>query len=176
VLPLTLADGRTPTYSNGAAACQLGLQAAGDLPVLFGDTFLRSAYAVYDLDNNRIALAQTDFNATGSNVIPFASGGASIPSATSAENEASVTQTATGVPQGVSATATGTGGAVSYNPVATDMSAASGFQASATATSGSGAKKSLGAGGPEPFRWSSVVVLGCTLLGVLGGAGVFAFL
>ena len=87
-----------------------------------------------------------------------------------------MTQTATGVPQGVSATATGTGGAVSYNPVATDMSAASGFQASATATSGSGAKKSLGAGGPEPFRWSSVVVLGCTLLGVLGGAGVFAFL
>jgi hypothetical protein len=76
VLPLTLPNGRVPQYSNGAAACQLGIQAAGNLPVLFGDTFLRSAYVVYDLDNNRIALAQTDFNATDSNVVAFESGGA----------------------------------------------------------------------------------------------------
>jgi len=76
VLPLTLPNGRVPQYPNGAAACQLGIQAAGNLPVLFGDTFLRSAYVVYDLDNNRIALAQTDFNATGSNVVAFESGGA----------------------------------------------------------------------------------------------------
>ena len=76
VLPLTLPNGRVPQYSNGAAACQLGIQAAGNLPVLFGDTFLRSAYVVYDLDNNRIALAQTDFNSTESNIVAFESGGA----------------------------------------------------------------------------------------------------
>ena len=76
VLPLTLPNGRVPEYQNGAAACQLGIQAAGNLPVLFGDTFLRSAYVVYDLDNNRIALAQTDFNSTDSNVVAFESGGA----------------------------------------------------------------------------------------------------
>jgi hypothetical protein len=76
VLPLVLTNGRVPQYSNGQTACQLGIQAAGNLPVLFGDTFLRSAYVVYDLDNNRIALAPTDFNATDSDIVPFASGGA----------------------------------------------------------------------------------------------------
>lgn len=174
VLPLVLQNGQQPEYDDGTPACQLGLQAAGDLPVLFGDTFLRSAYVVYDLDNNRIALAQTDFNATDSNVVAFEKGGTAIPSATSAENEANVSQTATGNPLvGLTATATGTGGQVTYNPTATGMSAASGFQS--TSTPASGSKKNAGPGRPEPFRWSAVVVLGCTLMGVLGGAGVFAF-
>ena len=172
VLPLTLANGRTPTYSNGEAACQLGVQAAEDLPVLFGDTFLRSAYAVYDLDNNRIALAQTDFNATGSNVVPFASSGAAIPSATSAPNEAQVTQTASGNPKvGVTATATGSGSAT-YNPTATGLSAASGFASTSTSSS----KKSAACAGPEPFAWN-IVVIGLVSLGMMGlGSGVFALL
>lgn len=175
VLPLSLPDGRTPTYSNGEAACQLGIQAAGDLPVLFGDTFLRSAYVVYDLDNNRIALAQTDFNSTESNVVAFESGGAAIPSATSAPNEAAVTQTAQGNPKvGITETATGTGGAATYNPTATGLNAAGGFTGTSTATSSS--KKSGSAAGAAPFQWSTVVVGGITLLGMGLGGGIFAVL
>lgn len=175
VLPLTLPDGRVPQYSDGADACQLGIQAAGDLPVLFGDTFLRSAYVVYDLDNNRIALAQTDFNATGSNVVAFESGGAAIPSATSAPNEAAVTQTASGNPKVVAtATATGNGAAATYNPTATGLSAASGFTGTSTASSSS--KKSGAAAGATPFQWSAVVVGGITVLGMGLGGGVFALL
>ncbi|GAB7340552.1 hypothetical protein MBLNU457_6967t1 [Dothideomycetes sp. NU457] len=48
--------------------CILGIAPAdGTTPVL-GDTFLRSAYVVYDMQNNEIALAQTNFNATSSNI------------------------------------------------------------------------------------------------------------
>jgi hypothetical protein len=173
VLPLTLTNGRPPTYTNGEAACQLAIQAAGNLPVLFGDSFLRSAYAVYDLANNRIALAQTDFNSTDSNIVPFASSGAAIPSATSAPNEAAVTQTASGVPKvGVSATVSGAGGAT-FNPTATGLAAASGFAATSTSTS---TKKSAGVAGPRPFQWSTAVVGIISLLGMGVGGGLFALL
>jgi len=173
VLPLTTSDGRTPTYNNGEAACQLGIQAAGDVPTLFGDTFLRSAYVVYDLENNRIALAQTDFNATGSNVVSFASAGAAIPSATSAPNEAAVTQTATGIPKvGVTATATGAGEAT-FNPTATGLSAASGFTSTATSTS---SKKSAAGLGPAPFEWASVFVGAVSMMGMGIGGGIFALI
>ncbi|KUJ18992.1 acid protease [Mollisia scopiformis] len=176
VLPLTLTNGRTPTYTNGETACQLGVQAADGLPVLFGDTFLRSAYVVYDLENNRIALAQTDFNSTSSNVVSFASLGAPIPSATTAANEDQVTQTATGIPKvETSGTATGSA-AATYNPTATGFSAASGFAATSTSTSTSSSKKSAAGSGPEPFAWSRVVVAGVSLALAGVGGGVFALL
>lgn len=46
ILPLELESGGTPTFSNGDAACQFGIEPAGDDPILLGDTFLRSAYVV----------------------------------------------------------------------------------------------------------------------------------
>jgi len=181
VLPLTLSNGRTPTYTNGEAACQLGIQAADGLPVLFGDTFLRSAYVVYDLENNRIALAQTDFNSTSSNIVSFASQGAPIPDATTAANEAAVTQTATGNPKvGTTATGSAAGGsaAATYNPTATGFSALNGF--TATAASGAGAtsssKKNAGGSGPEPFAWSRMVVGGVSLALASVGGGFFALM
>ena len=58
--------------------CLFGIQNSGDsLPsegarqidfALLGDTFLRSAYVVYDLDNNEIAMAQANLNSTDTNV------------------------------------------------------------------------------------------------------------
>lgn len=174
VLPLTTSDGRTPTYNNGDPACQLGIQAAGEDPTLFGDTFLRSAYAVYDLENNRIALAQTDFNATGSNIVAFPSAGAAIPSASSAPNEAAVTQTASGNPRvGVTPTATGTGQAT-YNPTATGLNAENGFTSTSTATSSG--KKSAGSDGPAPFEWARVFVGGVAILMAGVGGGIFTLL
>ncbi|KAH7327158.1 aspartic peptidase domain-containing protein [Rhexocercosporidium sp. MPI-PUGE-AT-0058] len=178
VLPLTLTSGRTPKYTNGQEACQLGIQPAGDLPVLFGDTFLRSAYAVYDLENNKIALAQTDFNSTDSKVVSFGSSGAAIPNAVSASGIAAVTQTATGAPRVSGGAATGTGAAApTYNPTATGLNAASGFAATGTGSSGSSnTKKSAAGAGPEPFAWSRVVI-GVVSLGMMGvGTGVFALL
>ena len=96
VLDLT-STGDAPTFASGKYAgqdaCEFGIQNATTDPYLLGDTFLRSAYVVYDLVNNQIALAQTDFNATSSNIVAFASSGAPIPSATVAPSQAAVTAT-----------------------------------------------------------------------------------
>ena len=71
---------------------QLGVQ---PLSIILGDAFLRSAYVVFDLANKRIGMAQAKFNSTGSNIVPFASSGAPIPSATSV-SEPALTYSVTG--------------------------------------------------------------------------------
>ncbi|ETI20900.1 hypothetical protein G647_07243 [Cladophialophora carrionii CBS 160.54] len=45
-------------YSDGTPACALRIALAGDGDVILGDSFLRSAYVVYDLENFVVALAQ----------------------------------------------------------------------------------------------------------------------
>ena len=80
VLDLVTTGGR-PTFANGEPACLFGISPAGSGTVVLGDTFLRSAYVVYDLDNNRISLAQTNFNTTKSNVQEIPTGSA-LPDAT----------------------------------------------------------------------------------------------
>lgn len=59
--------------------------------VIFGDSILRSLYIVYDLANERVALAQTKFNATDSNIVAFESLSAAIPSASVVSDEEQVT-------------------------------------------------------------------------------------
>jgi len=85
-------------YQRGQPVCILGIGPAGQSTYVLGDTFLRSAYVVYDLSNNEISLAQTNFNATKSNVMEIQSGTAGVPDAT-------------GVANAVSSLAVGTGGA-----------------------------------------------------------------
>ncbi|KIV98584.1 uncharacterized protein PV09_09631 [Verruconis gallopava] len=67
---------------RGREICILGITSAGSSTSVLGDTFLRSAYVVYDLDNNEISLAQTNFNATSSNVQEIAAGSSGVPNAT----------------------------------------------------------------------------------------------
>jgi hypothetical protein len=69
-------------YQRGEPICILGIGPSGGSVSVLGDTFLRSAYVVYDLTNNQIALAQTNFNATKSNVKEIQSGSNGVPSAT----------------------------------------------------------------------------------------------
>jgi hypothetical protein len=79
------------TYA-GKKMCVFGIQPMGsvstDIPfALLGDTFLRSAYVVYDLQNKELALGQTIFNSTQSNVVAFASASATVPSSTPAPSQ-----------------------------------------------------------------------------------------
>lgn len=94
-LVLDLTSGQAPTFSSGKykgqEACEFGIQNFSSDPFLLGDTFLRSAYVVYDLENNEIGIAATDFNATESNIVAFESEGAQIPSATLSPNQAEAT-------------------------------------------------------------------------------------
>ncbi|RYO75429.1 hypothetical protein DL766_010017 [Monosporascus sp. MC13-8B] len=81
VLNIYTAYGTRPTFSNGVDACLFGIAPAGAGTKVLGDTFLRSAYVVYDLDGNEISLAQTNFNATRSSVREITGPGA-VPGAT----------------------------------------------------------------------------------------------
>ncbi|PKS08673.1 hypothetical protein jhhlp_004726 [Lomentospora prolificans] len=91
-LVLDLTTGKAPLFPDGSRykgqeACLFGIQDFGGPPYILGGTFLRSAYVVFDLVNNEIGIAQTDFNETDSSIVAFASNGSSIPSATEAPNQ-----------------------------------------------------------------------------------------
>lgn len=73
----------------------------GKEPSILGDTFLRSAYVVYDLDSNLVGLAQTNFNSTTSSIVEFQADATRIPQASRVASSAGVTQTAIGGSPGV---------------------------------------------------------------------------
>lgn len=85
------------TLRDGRNACVLGVSPAGQSTNILGDTFLRSAYVVYDLQNNQISLAQTQFNSTSDNILEIQAGSAGVPSATGVVNPASATGAQTGI-------------------------------------------------------------------------------
>lgn len=107
VTPIYNEEGIQPKFRDGAGTiCSWGLMSSGTGPVLLGDTFLRSAYVVYDLSNNLIGMAQTNFNATGTNVVEIS--GSSIPGASITATAITASQTFSGIPQQTNA-ATKTG-------------------------------------------------------------------
>ncbi|KAL8801586.1 MAG: hypothetical protein Q9200_006908 [Gallowayella weberi] len=55
-------------FHDNSPACILGVEGADIDFLLLGDTFLRSAYVVYDLESKQIALAQAKLNVTTTNV------------------------------------------------------------------------------------------------------------
>ena len=91
VLDLVTDGGRRPRFSDGTSACLFGIAPAGSGTNVLGDTFLRSAYVVYDLDNNQISLAQTRFNSTATRVQEIGSGPDSVPGATTVSNAVKAT-------------------------------------------------------------------------------------
>ena len=99
VLPYSAEDGLPA--SNGGQSCVFGLLPTGQVSngqgdILFGDTFLRSVYLVYDLDNNQIGMAQTKFDVSDSAVKDIPSAATSqlntIPGATTVTDPASLSQ------------------------------------------------------------------------------------
>ncbi|PHH64002.1 hypothetical protein CDD81_5107 [Ophiocordyceps australis] len=67
----------TPLPSSWRAICVFGIASASDYAVstpsfaILGDSFLRSAYIVYDLANRQLGLAQANPRSRGSNIIPL---------------------------------------------------------------------------------------------------------
>ncbi|CRG88730.1 aspartic-type endopeptidase (OpsB), putative [Talaromyces islandicus] len=83
---MVLETGTGATYSDGSSACVFGIAPAGSSTVVLGDTFLRSAYVVYDIANNEISLAQTNFNSTSQDIKEIGTGSSSVPGATAVSN------------------------------------------------------------------------------------------
>lgn len=69
-------DGNERTANDGTRLCRLGITSVvkpTSSPSL-GDTFLRSAYVVYDMTNNEISVAPMNFNAVNSNIVEIGTG------------------------------------------------------------------------------------------------------
>lgn len=86
VLDLWTPTGQRLRFTDGSPACLFGVLPAGQGTNVLGDTFLRSAYVVYDMDNHEISLAPTNFNATGSDPVELPSGTEGPPGATVVAN------------------------------------------------------------------------------------------
>ncbi|KAE9362945.1 aspartic proteinase precursor [Stipitochalara longipes BDJ] len=87
-------DGGIPETigGEGVQACVFGIAPALGTPFQLGDTFLRSAYVVFDIENNEVSLAQTNFDASGTDVVEIGTGTGSVPNATPVLNAVSATQ------------------------------------------------------------------------------------
>lgn len=73
--------------NDGTGSCYLGIAPTrGGGNSVLGDTFIRSAYVVYDTSNNQISIAQTNFNAKTSNILEIEAGASGVPSATLVQN------------------------------------------------------------------------------------------
>ena len=110
---MVLQGGADAQTSSGSLGCTFGIQAApvsknGASSFTLGDTFLRSAYVVYDIANNQISLAATNFNSVSTNVMEIGTGAKSVPDASGVASpvNVAVTGTATKINGGVTATGT----------------------------------------------------------------------
>ncbi|GAW11733.1 hypothetical protein ANO14919_010830 [Xylariales sp. No.14919] len=137
---------------NGQQVCQFGIQNFSSDPFLLGDTFLRSAYVVYDLENNEIALAPTDFNATTSKVVAFPSQGAKIPSSTPAPSQDAANSGPSSSP---------------------DFSASKGFKDLSSSGSGSGNGVDSAGSLPPALDFTQLIVMGSSMGLVMFGGGMF---
>lgn len=82
LLPVRDFDDKTLKLENGKPVCMLAMTPATSFDsVILGDSFLRSAYVVYDLENHEAAMAQVKFNETDTDIEAIKS---EIPKATKA--------------------------------------------------------------------------------------------
>lgn len=72
VIPLVSGFRQTLCFMGVLPAAESPLSTSDRQYLILGDTFLRSAYVVYDLGRNEISMAQTVFNTTESNVMEIA--------------------------------------------------------------------------------------------------------
>ncbi|KAI0476081.1 aspartic peptidase domain-containing protein [Xylariaceae sp. FL0804] len=141
--------------------CSFGIQGTSERSgyYLLGDTFLRSAYVVYDLSAKQIALAQPNLNSTDSNIVEI-SQSSGIPLVTGVASQVSATQTATG--------ALGTGTAAGGG---TQTTGGGGTTATGTGASSSNKGNAAGRTAPTP-SWEALAVVMATGLFGLVGAGI----
>lgn len=121
---------------TGDAACNIGVSGPIEGSVILGDTFLRNAYVVYDLDNYQVAIAQARGGQASTSNIQVIQTGTAIPGASS-------TASATGTQlSGNAATALATGISAIPSTASTATAPSPTFALGASATS-SGARESI---------------------------------
>ena len=176
-----LKDGDTQvTDQNGNPVCSPLLTPSKTNYVLLGDSFLQSAYAVVDLAQKQVGIAQAVMNATESNIIAVqavSNGSAPIPSARPIMSTAAIseipgvsTQAATAA---ISAAAVPTGipTQVSLAPLSPTLS----ISATGTGATPSGTSNAASPMKQAPVQIASLVAGALTLASMLGGALCFLY-
>jgi hypothetical protein len=158
-----------PKFKSGDTSCQWGLLPAGENPNTLGDTFLRSAYVVYNIDGESVAIAETNFNVKDTDIKQITASG-SIPGASSTASGAAqqsrtgqIFQTGFGGGNGGSETAAGSATSGTWD-LGTPTSSSS------TATGGSHKGAAAGRVRPSTSIVGSVVGAACVLFGIVGGS------
>ena len=170
------------TFGNGDEACELLMRPtdASSPSTVLGDSFLRSAYVVYDLDNNQVSLAQANLNSTSESiqVIPSGTAGLAQASSTAAgtasaytyDNAAASTAVQTAVSTGSSAQTDVPQSAASptYSGIA-NPSGSSGGSGGAASSSGAASHMGLVASTPVGMVHMGVLVsvAACVFAGML---------
>ncbi|KAK6358958.1 hypothetical protein TWF696_000130 [Orbilia brochopaga] len=165
-------NGDVWTNDDGNPECTFGIQPHppdfGD-SYIFGDTFLRSAYAVYDLDGQKIWLAQAILNSTESRILEITKSTKSksgVPDVSGVASVITVRATSTAVqkPRPTVATVAKNGTITEDGPTATETAPAETSSADASAGSSESRKSNIGprmeAGGILAFL---VFVAACLL-------------
>lgn len=71
-------------FSDGQDACLLAVEGPiGDNPVILGDSFMRSGYFVFDLENNQVAMAQAVTSSPSGGSVTAIESGTDIPGCSS---------------------------------------------------------------------------------------------
>jgi hypothetical protein len=167
ILPATYP---TPPEFPSQKACVFGIQSTALFSstgtvkggktnfTLLGDTFLRSAYAVFDLAHHQIGLAQANLNSSTSTVIELSADGTSLPSVTGV-----VAQQTTFTPTSTAAVLGG------------DNESGSGSGRGRGAGTGRGENQAGRRGGPATLREASAVAVVTWVFVSLGGGALMAF-
>lgn len=79
---------------DGTQGCALGIVPTSGGSSVLGDTFLRSVYVVYDMDNNEISLANTNFNVSGGGGGSVLEIGNTVPGATAVSSSSTTATSA----------------------------------------------------------------------------------
>jgi hypothetical protein len=87
--------------------CVLGVMGSAAPPYILGDTFMRSAYVVYDLKNNLIGMATTNFESSTTNIVNFEADQTKLPKASGSSGTATPSTSPTATQSAPTGTKTG---------------------------------------------------------------------
>jgi len=150
-------------YSKSSGGCDMGVTGPIDGQAILGDTFLRNAYVVYDIDNYQVAIAQAAGGKAGTSSIQVIPTGTAIPGVSSTAtasgtqlNDYDAQATATGIP--VASGRSVTAGSPTFNLGAS--ATASNAQASGASSSNTGKSSNIAVATAAP----QVALLGAGLV------------
>ncbi|KAL4786592.1 aspartic peptidase domain-containing protein [Aspergillus varians] len=83
-------------HIDGEESCLFGILPASDFFPILGDSFLRSAYVVFDLDNNEVSMAQANYNPGDDHILEIGSGDDAVPDAEEVDDPVTTATITTG--------------------------------------------------------------------------------